>query len=76
MADGDRGTGFGIGLLVGAAIGVALGILFAPRPGAETRQMLREKADVARGRATEVAKRVRETTSEAVKKARAKMAEA
>ncbi len=73
MADREGGAGFGIGFLVGAAIGVALGILFAPRPGAETRQMLREKAEVARGRATEVAQRVRETAGEAVKKARAKM---
>ena len=73
MADGDRGAGFGIGLLVGAAIGVALGILFAPRPGVETRQMLREKAEVARGRATEVAQRVRQTAGETVKKARAKL---
>ena len=76
MADRDGGTGFGVGLLVGAALGLAIGFLFAPRPGAETRQLLKEKAEAARGRASEAAKRVRETAGGAVKRARAKMEEA
>ena len=75
MTDREGGAGFGIGLLVGAAIGLAIGFLFAPRPGAETRELLREKADVARGRAVEAARKVRETAGEAVKRARAKMEE-
>ena len=73
MADGDRGSGFAIGLIVGAALGLAIGFLFAPRPGAETRQILKEKMGVARERATGAAKKVKETTGEAVKRARAKM---
>jgi gas vesicle protein len=76
MADRNGGAGFGIGFIVGAAIGVAIGLLFAPRPGAETRQMLREKAEVAKGRAVEAARKVRDTAGEAVKRARAKMQEA
>jgi gas vesicle protein len=73
MADGDRGSGFAIGLLVGAALGLAIGFLFAPQSGKETRQMLREKAETARERAAGVTRKVRETAGEAVKKAQAKI---
>jgi gas vesicle protein len=76
MADSDRGSGFAIGLIVGAALGLAIGFLFAPRPGEETRQILKEKMGVARERAAEAAKKVRETAGEAVKRTRAKMEKA
>jgi len=74
--DRQGGSGFGIGFIVGAAIGVAIGILFAPRSGAETRHLIKEKAEVARGRAVEAAKKIRETAGESVKRARSKMEEA
>lgn len=76
MADRDGGSGFGIGLIVGAVLGLAIGFLFAPRPGAESRQLLKEKAVAARDRAAQATRKVRETAGEAVKKARAKMEEA
>jgi gas vesicle protein len=76
MADGDRGSGFAIGLILGAALGLAVGFLFAPRSGAETRQLLKEKAETARERAAEITSKVRETAGEAVKKAQAKVREA
>jgi gas vesicle protein len=76
MADGDRGSGFAIGLIVGAALGLAIGFLFAPRPGAETRQLLKEKAETARERAAEITRKARETAGEAVKKAQTKIQEA
>ncbi len=75
MADGDRGSGFAIGLLVGAVLGLAIGFLFAPRSGEETRRLLKEKAGVARERAAEITKRVRETAGEAVKKAQTRIQE-
>ena len=72
MADGDRGSGFAIGLLVGAALGLAIGFLFAPRSGEETRQLLKEKAVAARERAADITRKVRETAGEAAKKAQTK----
>lgn len=40
----DKASGLGIGFLVGAAVGLAIGFLFAPRPGKETRQIIKDKA--------------------------------
>jgi gas vesicle protein len=41
----NRSGAFVGGLLVGAALGTLAGILMAPRPGRETRQLLRKSAD-------------------------------
>ncbi len=43
----NRVCGTVSGLFVGALIGAALGILFAPRAGEETREMLKDKANAA-----------------------------
>ncbi len=40
-----RSSGFMGGLLVGAALGAIAGLLIAPRPGRETRQILKKSAD-------------------------------
>jgi gas vesicle protein len=40
----DSAIGFGIGLLTGAVIGGTLALLFAPKTGEETRQMIKDKA--------------------------------
>lgn len=40
----SKGKAFGIGAGIGIAIGAILGLLFAPKPGKETRKMLAEKA--------------------------------
>ena len=44
MDSKDTGTGLGIGFIVGVAVGLAVGFLYAPRPGVETRERLKEKA--------------------------------
>ncbi len=54
------------GLLVGGAIGAATALLFAPRPGEETRAELRDKAIELRDRTTET---VKDTVSQAKSKA-------
>ncbi len=65
MAEKDGGSGFAVGFLVGAVLGLAIGFLFAPRSGAETRELLKEKAAVARERAAEVVQRVKEAAKKA-----------
>jgi gas vesicle protein len=59
-----------LGLLaVGAILGAAAALLLAPRPGDETRELLREKssdwARQARERGSELAKRAQETVGDA-----------
>ena len=52
----DKAIGFGIGLLVGAVIGGVIALLYAPKTGKETRQLIKDKA-------TEVVDTVKEATS-------------
>ena len=52
----DHAKGFGIGLLVGAAIGGVIALLYAPKTGKETRQLIKDKA-------TKVVDTVKEATS-------------
>jgi gas vesicle protein len=60
----DNNTkGFGIGLLVG----VVLGLLFAPRPGKETRAMLKDKMDYVKDRAIDFIEVAGERSAEAMK---------
>jgi gas vesicle protein len=48
-----------------AAIGAAIGMMFAPKPGAETRQQLADQTDRFRRRATEQADRLRRRATDA-----------
>ncbi|MBU2535457.1 MAG: YtxH domain-containing protein [Chloroflexota bacterium] len=60
MAEKDTGASFAVGFLFGAVIGVAIGFLYAPKPGSETRAMLKEKAETAAEKAKETAEKARE----------------
>lgn len=40
----DQVSGMAIGLVVGAVVGLAIGFLYAPKPGKETRQLVKKKA--------------------------------
>lgn len=70
MNDRDS-TSFLTGLILGAVVGLAIGFLYAPKSGKETRELLKEKAVVAKQKATEVAKKVKQTADEAIKKVQA-----
>ena len=59
----DTGTGFAIGFFVGAAIGLAVGFLYAPQPGAETRKLIKEKAEGMGLKATGVIDKVQESVA-------------
>lgn len=60
----DSALSFGIGLLAGAAIGLAIGLLYAPKSGAETRQLISERTggvvEAVKEKATEVKEKVAE----------------
>ena len=60
----DRGSGFSLGFLIGAVTGVAIGFLVAPKPGKETRALLRDKAGKGLSRAREAAVEVTRTVRE------------
>jgi gas vesicle protein len=66
----DHAVGFGVGLLAGAVIGGVIALLYAPKTGKETRQMIKDKAtdmvDAVKGKTTEVADAVKEKTTGAV----------
>ncbi len=51
---------FGIGLLAGAVIGGVVALLYTPKSGKETRELLKNKAMKMRGGATSVAGHVRD----------------
>jgi len=65
MTNKDISTGFAIGFFVGAAIGLAIGFLYAPRPGAETRKLIKEKAEEVKVKATGVIDKVQESAAKA-----------
>ena len=54
MCDKCDASNCAIGFLIGMAIGLAAGILYAPRSGRETREIIGEKTSEARGKAEEI----------------------
>jgi gas vesicle protein len=70
MSNSSGSTGFGIGMLVGAIAGLIIGLLYAPRPGEESRELVRQKASEVRDKGLEFAERARDVATEAREKAR------
>ena len=56
----DSGAGFFSGLIIGAIIGLSVGYLYAPKPGIETRRMVKEKIGEGKETASKVASRLKE----------------
>ena len=80
-------AGFGIGLVAGVIIGGVIALLYVPKSGKDTREMIKDKAMETRDRAVEIADRVkglaaatadsvRETASDTVDKVREAASEA
>ncbi len=68
---GPGGGGFFVlGALLGAAIGALVGLLYAPRPGAETRQEWERKSEELRRRAEEAAEKAASRAEEFAERAR------
>jgi len=75
MAEKDSSSGFIFGFIVGASICLAMGLFYAPQPGKETRELIKEKAEDLKVKASEVADKVKETAAEAKAKAQVKLEE-
>ncbi len=65
MADKDTGPSFTTGFILGAIVGVTIGFLYAPQPGKQTRELLKEKAEKTKAKASEVAEKSKEAAAEA-----------
>ena len=68
MAERDSGASFTIGFLLGAVAGIAIGFLYAPKPGEETRTLLKEKVEMAAEKAKKTAEKAKETAVKAEKR--------
>ena len=64
------GKSIGMGFLLGAAVGGAVALLYAPRPGSETRGILKTKAEHTAEEALEIAEHAKDIATERVKKAK------
>ncbi|WP_376791769.1 YtxH domain-containing protein [Thermoflexus sp.] len=73
--DGEFGA-FLAGFLTGALVGAVVALLFAPRPGEETRRLLRERGIELKTQAEEVTAQVRSQTEAALLEARRRAEEA
>jgi gas vesicle protein len=61
MSEKEGGSSFILGFVLGALAGVAVGFLYAPKPGRETRALLKEKATEIKEKAGEVISRAART---------------
>ncbi len=62
--------GVALAFLLGSAVGAGLALLVAPKSGPETRELLKEQANVAKDEALKVADEVKEKASELLEKSK------
>ena len=72
----EKENSFALGFLLGAVAGLAIGFLYAPKPGRETRAMLKEKAGELKEKAGESVEKVKEVATEAGKKVKERFSHA
>ena len=66
MSSKDAFAGISLGIVIGAIIGMAAGMLYAPRPGEETRLILKEKTDDFKHKAAEAIDQGKEKAKEVI----------
>ena len=67
-------SGFTLGFIFGALAGLAIGLLYAPKPGIETRGIIQEKVAEIRNRAVEIADKTREVAEQTERRVRERLA--
>ena len=65
VGSAGMGAGWLMGFVAGAAIGIGAGLLFAPKTGRETREILRTKAMQVKEAATGAAEKVKQGAAQA-----------
>jgi gas vesicle protein len=73
MDNKNTGAIMGAGLATGLALGVALGLLYAPRPGRETRAIIRERALEIKEKAGVIAEDMKERAGSMMEMAKDRM---
>jgi gas vesicle protein len=73
MENKNSGALLGVGLAAGLALGLAIGLLYAPRPGRETRAMLKEQAMAMKEKAGEMAEEMKERGGTMMERAKERM---
>jgi gas vesicle protein len=75
LVNRDHAIGFGVGILTGAVIGGVIALLYAPKTGKETRQIIKDKAvdvgEAVKFKTIEVVDAVKDAASEANRKGQA-----
>ena len=66
MSSKDAFAGIGVGIVIGTVIGLVAGMLYAPRPGEETREILKEKTDDFKHKAVEAIEQGKEKAKEVI----------
>jgi gas vesicle protein len=64
MTNKSTASGLGIGFIVGAVVGLALGVLYAPRRGVETRELISKRMKGAKEKAEELVEKAKEKAAE------------
>jgi gas vesicle protein len=73
MDNRNSGAMMGVGLAAGLALGLAIGLLYAPRPGKETRAILKERAMEVKDKAGEMAEDMKERAGSMMQMAKERM---
>jgi gas vesicle protein len=70
MENRNSGAMVGVGMVAGLAVGLAVGLLYAPRPGKETRAILKERAMEVKEKARKMAEDMKELTGSVMQMAK------